>query len=259
MRFLTRSKPQAPARLPGFDYAEDPRIERMVFICGLHRSGTTLLEHYLASHFELSILRATVPENEGQHIQTVYSTAKSFGGPGRFAFNPALGAELEALGTDPALGTQILDQWKPFVVGNAPALLEKSPPNLARIGWLRKVFPGARFVILTRDPRAAAAATQKWAKTSLPELMMHWNVAHSAALADMREDDCHVLRYEDLCEDAEAAIAASGLAATLTRRAEPVAIEDRFATFRNSNARYFELHEGTRYGRGAWDEFGYSV
>ncbi|WP_144097113.1 hypothetical protein [Croceicoccus sediminis] len=75
----------------------------------------------------------------------------------------------------------------------------------------------------------------------------------------MRDEDCHVLRYEDLCEDADAAIAESGIDAHLQRRAEPIAIEDRSASFRNSNARYFDLHEGTRYGRGAWDAFGYSV
>ena len=32
------------ARLEGVTYTDDPVIERLVFICGLHRSGTTALE-----------------------------------------------------------------------------------------------------------------------------------------------------------------------------------------------------------------------
>jgi hypothetical protein len=62
---------------------------RLVFVCGLHRSGTTPLTRCLADHPQVSGFRGTgVPEDEGQHLQDVYAAAAAFGGPGGFAFDP---------------------------------------------------------------------------------------------------------------------------------------------------------------------------
>ena len=62
-------------------------IGRFVFICGLHRSGTTLVEQVLSKNYQVSFLRTGHKQNEGQHVQSVYSTAQKFGGPGKFALN----------------------------------------------------------------------------------------------------------------------------------------------------------------------------
>ena len=178
MRSLVPGRKPAPrpplARLEGITYTDDPVIERLVFICGLHRSGTTALERLLVSRYRLACLRANRPVSEGQHLQSVYSPARAFGGPGRFAFSRAMMQELEGLRDHADCRERILADWRRFVVGTAPVLLEKSPPNLTKIWWLRSVFPGSRFVVVTRDPRAVAAATQKWSGTSLTELMLHW-------------------------------------------------------------------------------------
>ena len=62
---------------------------RLVFLAGLHRSGTTLLARLLAAHPEISGFSGTgVPAEEGQHLQSVYPAAKVYGGPGRFGFAP---------------------------------------------------------------------------------------------------------------------------------------------------------------------------
>ena len=37
-----------PERVDGVKYEESPRFDRFIFICGLHRSGTTLLERLMA-------------------------------------------------------------------------------------------------------------------------------------------------------------------------------------------------------------------
>tara|TARA_R110002020_G_scaffold80747_3_gene201202 strand:+ start:2677 stop:3495 length:819 start_codon:yes stop_codon:yes gene_type:complete len=246
-------------RIEGLEYTDDPDIQSLVFICGLHRSGTTLLERLLTARFEISYLRATVPESEGQHMQEVFSPASKFSGPGLFAFSRAMREELEAQTDYAAYGPRILDEWRKYVIGTAPVLLEKSPPHLTKIWWLRKVFPGSRFIIMARDPRAVSGATQKWSKTSLPELMMHWNAAYSTAMEDFSEEDCIITRYEDLMETPEEEIARLGAFLSLAPRARTGSVETRFSDLRNSNPKYFEAHNGTVYGRGVWDSFGYTV
>lgn len=227
-----------------------------VFVCGLHRSGTTLLEHHIRAHFHIAGLRADVPESEGQHLQDVMPIARDHGGPGLFAFSPEM--HLDAIGAIEAerARDRILSCWTPFIDGDDDVLLEKSPPNLTRINWLRSVFPGAVFVILTRDPRAAASATYKWAQTSVLELMYHWHVAYSAAL-DAWGDDCVAVRYEDFCDNPERIIETLANTGKLARRPAPLAIEDRFANPLNSNARYIDALGHVAFGPGAWTQLGY--
>ena len=58
----------------------------LVFVGGLHRSGTTPLARALSAHPDISGFSNTgVPEDEGQHLQDVYPPAYVLGGPGRFA------------------------------------------------------------------------------------------------------------------------------------------------------------------------------
>ena len=245
-------------RLPDVTYSPDTHITRHLFVCGLHRSGTTMLERYLHANYALSVLRADVPQSEGQFLQDVYPAAREFGGAGRFAFSAPMRAAMEALDDPVTCNTRIMEGWRRFLVGDAPMLLEKSPPNITKIAWLRRVFPGAIFLIFVRDPRAVAGATQKWSQTSLEELVMHWNAAHSIALDEMGED-CHVIRYEDFCVDPAKAVARSGVAEHLDPRANPIEIEARFDRFEDRNADYIARHNGTRYGRGAWTAFGYDI
>ena len=50
---------------------------RLVFVGGLHRSGTTPLTRCLAAHAQISGFAHTgVEEDEGQHLQTVHPPAR---------------------------------------------------------------------------------------------------------------------------------------------------------------------------------------
>lgn len=55
---------------------------RLVFVCGLHRSGTSPLYRALAAHKDVSAL-----PKEGQTLQSIYPRARDLGGPGRFGFD----------------------------------------------------------------------------------------------------------------------------------------------------------------------------
>ncbi|MGG7567374.1 sulfotransferase family protein [Rhodovulum sp. DZ06] len=254
---MRRSPPIS--RVEGNDYNDAPDFARAVFIGGLHRSGTTLLERMLAARYDVSVLRANVPESEGQHMQSVYAPGAAYGGPGRFALSEKAQEDLRALPGAEACRAKMLADWKRFWVGTSPILLEKSPPNLTKIWWLRQVFPGARFVIMSRDPRAVAGATHKWTHSTLAEMMAHWDAAYTRALADFRDEDCILVRYEDLVEDPEGEIARLGAFIGAPERPAEAEVEDRHSELRNSNAKYFEMHEGARYGAGAWDKLGYEV
>ncbi len=153
---------------------------------------------------------------------------------------------------------RLLRCWTPWVVGEAAVLLEKSPPNLVRINWLRLVFPGAKFVIVTRDPRVVAAATEKWARMSVPELVFHWHVAHSAAATALGADCAHV-RYEDLCDASGSEIARIVEVLGLPERASALELPERFLLMTNTNADYLSDIPAFEFGPGIWEQFGYSL
>jgi hypothetical protein len=173
---------------------------RFLFICGLHRSGTSLLHRILAAHPDISGFHNTgAPEDEGQHLQSVYPRGREFGGPGKFAFERgAYLSEISPLLTD-ANREKLFSEWSLHWNLSKPVLMEKSPPNIIRSRFLQAMFPESYFIFLVRHPIAVSLATQKWSHTDLPDLVKHWSLAHQAMLQDRNHLKHHMLlRYEDL-------------------------------------------------------------
>lgn len=184
------------------DLSIDPR--RLVFVGGLHRSGTTPLTRMLAEHPQVAGLTATgVEEDEGQHLQSVYPIARSYGGAGVFAFDPRAHVTEESPLRVASTSADLLRSWTPFWDVERDLLVEKSPPNLVMGRFLQSVFPGSCLVVVIRNPVVVALSTKKWARwTSLPKLVRHWVVAHEVLRADARHlDRLLVLRYEDLVHE----------------------------------------------------------
>jgi hypothetical protein len=173
----------------------------LLFIGGLHRSGTTLLQRLVAAHPDVSGLSATgVPEDEGQHLQDVFPAARDCGGPGRFAFDPRM--HLDETAARAEHRSRLLAAWQPFWQLDRRVLVEKSPPNMLKMRYLHQVFPEAKFVVVVRDPIAVSIATRRRfaADASMHDLLRHWAHAHRLMRADAERlgDAVLTLRYEDL-------------------------------------------------------------
>ncbi|TRX45896.1 sulfotransferase [Fulvivirga sp. M361] len=177
---------------------------RHVFICGLHRSGTTILHNIISSSEQVSGFANTgAIMDEGQHLQSVYENARCYGGPGAFCFDSrARLDERSELITD-VNKQKLLKDWGQHWDLNKPVLLEKSPPNLIRTRFLQKLFPGAYFIVIVRHPIPVSLATMKMtiksANHQFPSLLEHWLVAHKIYLEDQPYlKNQFLVSYEDM-------------------------------------------------------------
>lgn len=201
---------------------------QLVFIGGMHRSGTTLLADILGSVPGGSGLRGTgVPMDEGQHLQRVYVGAR--GRMDRWAFAPE--AHLTETDAAPGDAAALWAAWAPYWDLDARLLVEKSPPNLTKMRYLQALFPGARFIAVTRHPVVQALAIRKWAGPStgrygvgLPRLIEHWVHAHETFGHDAASvENLLVVRYEHLLrEPAEVLARVAGFLGTAPIPADAV-------------------------------------
>jgi tetratricopeptide (TPR) repeat protein len=108
-----------------------------IFICGMFRSGSTLIEQILASHPEITaggeldflplIIRRRLSPYPEQLKSTSAEQLKSFG----------------------AEYLSMVEELFP----NAVYLTDKRPDNFAHIGLIHQMFPGAKIVCTKRDAR----------------------------------------------------------------------------------------------------------
>lgn len=185
---------------------------RLLFVGGLHRSGTTPLARCLGAHLQVSGLTSTdVKEDEGQHLQSVYPKAKKYGGAGRFAMDSRAHLTERSPLVSSANAATLLKEWEPFWDTSRRVLLEKSPPNLIMGRFLQALFPDSAYVAVVRHPLVVALSTHKWRRlaarnvrmhTTHYQLVEHWKHAHETFLEDLPSlSRVHVLRYENLVVD----------------------------------------------------------
>jgi hypothetical protein len=184
----------------------------LIFVGGLHRSGTTPLARALAEHPEISGLTDTgMREDEGQHLQRAYPKAKTYGGSGRFAFDDRAHLTEHSPLATPETAEALRQAWDPYWDLSRRYLLEKSPPNLIMGRFLQTVFPGSSLIVVIRHPVVVALSNKKWRKLlssdprkfqSVSSLVSHWVHAHRLLVGDMPHlERLHIVHYEDLVAD----------------------------------------------------------
>jgi len=175
----------------------------LIFVGGLHRSGTTLLARALGRHPEASGFFATGAEqDEGQWLQDVFPTEMEWGGPGLFAFDPASRLGADSPYASPECRARIFEQWATHWDLSKRWLVEKTPSNLIRARFLRALAPDSVIVVVMRHPVVAAMATHRWMQVSLPILIEHWLHAHALMVDELTgQDRFLVIKYEAFVAD----------------------------------------------------------
>jgi predicted Zn-dependent protease len=125
-----------------------------IFIVGLPRSGSTLIEQILASHSQV----------EGaQELPEVEILATRLGGGAAKASESAYPDILAALsGTEfRALGEEYLQRAAAHRKTAAPFFVDKMPNNFAHVGLIRLMLPNARIIDARRHPVACCFSAFK--------------------------------------------------------------------------------------------------
>ncbi len=216
--------------------------KQFVFICGLHKSGTSLLHEILRSHPAMSGFANTgVPEDEGQHLQTVYPTARVFGGAGRFGFDPASFMDEHHPLATVENSEKLFAEWSRYWDQDRQYYLEKSPPNLVRTRFLSQLFPESSFIVILRHPVAVAYATQKWSRTNISSLIEHSLRCYERFQADAPHlNRLHVLRYEEFVTDPRAHLS------KLLQRLDASPFDFKNEVLPDVNGKYFKLWASDR-------------
>ncbi len=129
-------------RIAELSYAEARGDERMVFIVGMPRSGTSLVEQILASHPDVHAC------GELPHIGRIARGLPSGAGvPGRALSADAISTELVR-----KAAREYLDAIRKLAPRSALCVTDKNPPNVMHMGLMAAMFPRAKFVVCERHP-----------------------------------------------------------------------------------------------------------
>ncbi len=175
---------------------------RPIFVVGLPRTGTTLVERIIASHSKVQSL------GETQFMQMVVRRESRVQSEQKIT--PAM---VEAAARVPidSIGAgyrQMID----YRLGKEPVVIDKLPFNIFYLGFIAKAFPEAGIVVVNRDPLDACFAMYKqvftWAYKFSYTLdgLAQFYPAYQRLLNHWREqlgDRVTEIAYEDLVTDQE--------------------------------------------------------
>jgi hypothetical protein len=186
---------------------DDRNSRKYVFVCGLPRSGTSVLGRNVGRLANCTGLKNTgALEDEGQYLQDVYPLAGDCGGDGRFGFNPRMHLTETSDLLTPENVAKLRSSWDPYWDKSKAVYVEKTPANLLMTRFLQAAFPNSYFVVIRRHPVPVSIAIQKWKVnvTSLYNLFEHWLQCYELFDQDKRYlEHVYELRYEDYVENPE--------------------------------------------------------
>jgi len=187
------------------DCPYDAKQQQPIFIVGLPRSGTTLLDRIISSHSEVTaagelkhfnrcLLSALQQQNHGQKL----SRSELVSASRQLDFK--------------ALGQAYLDNAQTSR-GDSPRFTDKFPQNSYYVAMILKALPGAKVIIMQRHPVSVCYSVfkQMFNHDSYPfsynlEEMADYYIAHNELLNHWQKiggDRVKTVYYEDLVADLE--------------------------------------------------------
>ncbi|MAC77506.1 MAG: hypothetical protein CML66_05525 [Rhodobacteraceae bacterium] len=176
---------------PGVDPRKGGRMEsRMVFVAGAPRSGTTAVTRLLAAHTDVTLADAhglgTSPDGKPTYESGIFI---------RIRDDDAVRARFAALD------------------GRTAVIVEKTPMHILHVDRIRRIFPGARFILCHRPPLPCLRSWKKARATFL----QHGSFADACAVvaraltalaAQCEAEDVAVVRFNPFMADPAGAGAA---------------------------------------------------
>ncbi len=187
-------------------HAEDPAPDAPIFVIGMPRSGTSLVDRIISSHPLVS------SAGELQAIAILLNQLTRVEAPRALqaeAFRRAKSADLSRLGRDYLSEAAV-------ITGAAPRFVDKLPFNFLFAGVIHRALPNARIICVRRDPVDVCLSNYRTFFSSgsafhgytydlcdiaryyvlFDQLMAHWSEV-------LPEDRFMSLRYEHLVSDQE--------------------------------------------------------
>ncbi len=188
-------------KLPDYDAGKliANKDKKFIFVCGLHRSGTSLFTKIIQHHPDISGFENTgVLKDEGQYLQTVYLPERDLGWAGSFGFSKGAHLTEDSRLVSDYNRDKLLRQWSNYWDASKEYLVEKTPSNLIKTRFLKALFPNSYFIIIRRHPVATCMATRKWSLSSMNALLKHWICCYDLWDEDKKHLDNYVeIKYED--------------------------------------------------------------
>ena len=191
---------------------------RMLFVIGAPRSGTTMLERMLSTH-------SMIQGGPEPHLLTPLAHLGVWGKVDKAPYDHVLAAESQKIFVG-ELPNQEQDYWEACraycdvlygrylqVHGDLPICLDKTPAYALVLPFIAKVFPDAKFVVLTRHPLALFSSFANsffdgdYAVAQQYNPILDRYVPALAAFLRQEEVPFLHVRYEDLVQDSEAGFA----------------------------------------------------
>lgn len=180
--------------------------ERPVFIVGMPRSGTTLVEQILGAHDKI------YSAGEIRNIERLSASL-----PRRLQSNLPVPKCLTGLDQDTlnAIAKEHLDELEVFSPEHALRVVNKNLENYWHVGLLHKMYPNGKFIFIKREPRDLALSVySNWfnpkkfpyayttdlgdigfAYRQIERLMDHWSATLPESIVE--------IQYEDVLRDTE--------------------------------------------------------
>ena len=180
--------------------SDDPNY-KYLFVCGLQRSGTSVLARNIGRLQNCTVFKDTgAMEDEGQYLQDVYPTNNELGGTGWYGFDPRAHLTENSSLLTPENVVRLKRSWHRYWDKTKCICVEKTPGNLLMTRFLQAAFPNSYFVVIKRHPVAVSMANQRW-KKSMASLRMGLSIG-CIVTGLFDADKKHLtrlyeLRYED--------------------------------------------------------------